>query len=637
MPEAQHVDLSGVLSELCQAVGADGGASLYLDDGDGTLQLAATSEGEQVRAGFFERLRGKAGGGDDGRTLILRLGGGTGGLAVLSRRTGNEFTQQDIAVARLYARRFTDQSMVGPIPTGRSGWTRQLEAIQRIAARLTRLATVDEVAAAICTEVGEVIEHDEAHVFITEPTGRLRLVAATGTTMFSDGSVPPLPAEGLAAIEVGRAVRGGAPMLLADLADLGAARPGPHSMLIVPLHYDGRVTGLICLVARGNGHFDDDDLRLLQILSDQAAIAIENARLLHGRDELVLELAGLLEISESAGSAQDERTLAALLAARVRGLTDTDEAAVARWDEGSTVLRVLCRDGGVGDAAIDVAESAARRQMLRDGRPIVVQSDSTDAIVEADQLRAAGAHTLILLPLNAGGRTIGMIELVARRGPRVPSEAEMHACEAMSSLAAAGLEKVRVLEQLRNAADMDLVTGVHNHRYLQERLRQEVARSVRSHSPLAVLMLDLDKFKPVNDRHGHADGDRVLANIAATIKAHVRGSDIVARYGGDEFVVLMPDTADESAAHVARRVVSGVLKQTHELSDRTRVNVGVSAGLAVYPNDGRTSAQLLAAADTAMYAAKRDGGRQVGRSRPAPDPLDRPLDIGEPMTLRATA
>ena len=150
-----------------------------------------------------------------------------------------------------------------------------------------------------------------------------------------------------------------------------------------------------------------------------------------------------------------------------------------------------------------------------------------------------------------------------------------------------------MLGQLRSAADMDLVTGVHNHRYLQERLRQEVARSVRSHSPLAVLMLDLDKFKPVNDRHGHADGDRVLHNIAATIKAHVRASDIVARYGGDEFVVLMPDTADEQAAHVARRVVSGVLKQTHELSDRTRVNVGVSAGLAVYPNDGRTSAQLL--------------------------------------------
>ena len=111
--------------------------------------------------------------------------------------------------------------------------------------------------------------------------------------------------------EIGRALRGGAPVLVHELDDLGPAATGPHSMLIVPLHYEGRVSGLICLIADGGGRFDDDDLRLMQILSDQAAVAIENARLLQGRDELVHELAGLLEISEAAGAAKDERTLAA--------------------------------------------------------------------------------------------------------------------------------------------------------------------------------------------------------------------------------------------------------------------------------------------------------------------------------------
>jgi diguanylate cyclase (GGDEF)-like protein len=447
--------------------------------------------------------------------------------------------------------------------------------------------------------------------------------------------------EGPGGIEIGRALRGGGATLMPDVPDLGPGRSGPHSMLIVPLHYESRVTGLICLVARGAGRFDDDDLRVTQILSDQAAVAIENARLLQGRDELVHELAGLLEISEAAGSAQDERTLAALLAARVRRQTGTDAALVARWDEGTTVMRVICRDGGGGDdQTIAVPESAARRQVLRDGRPVIIQADSGDPGVEAGQLRQIGAQTLILLPLNAGGRTIGMIELLARSVAQTPSDADMQACEAMASLAAAGLEKVRVLGQLRSAADMDLVTGVHNHRYLQERLRQEIARSARGHSPLAVLMLDLDKFKPVNDKHGHANGDRVLHNIASTIKAHVRTSDIVARYGGDEFVVLMPDTPDEAAEHVSRRVVAGVLQQTHEMSDRSRVTVGVSAGLAMYPSDGRTSAQLLQAADTAMYGAKRAGGRQVERSQ-TPVVLGNieqmPMDFGEPITARATA
>ena len=639
MSDPERTRLSAILAELCQAVAADGGGALYLDDGDGTLQLAATSGPDHNRGNLMDRLRGRAAGDDDGRTLLLRLGGAAGGMAVLSRRTGHEFTQQDLAVARLYARRFTDQGVADTIPIGKSDWTRQLEAIQHIAARLTRLASVEEVAAAICNEISEVIDHDEAHVLVVDGAGALAPVAARGGAQHSDTGVPPLPDKGPGGIEIGRAVRGGAPVLLNEVDQLGPDRAGPHSMLIVPLHYDGRVSGLICLIANDSRRFDDDDLRLLQILSDQAAIAIENARLLQGRDELVQELAGLLEISEAAGSAHDERTLAMLLAARVRQQTDTDEVLVARLDEASTVMRVICSDGDPsGSQVIDVAESAARRRMLHEGRPVVIQADRPEDGPDADELRAAGAHTLILLPLNAGGRTIGMVELLSRRGPRAPGQAEMQACEAMASLAAAGLETVRVLEQLRSAADMDLVTGVHNHRYLQERLRQEVARSARSHSPLAVLMLDLDKFKPINDRHGHADGDQVLHNIASTIRAHVRTNDIVARYGGDEFVVLMPDTADEQAAQVARRVVSGVLVQIHVLSDKSRVNVGVSAGLAVYPADGRTSAQLLAAADSAMYTAKRDGGRQVERSRSMVVSIEpMPADVGEPMPARATA
>jgi diguanylate cyclase (GGDEF)-like protein len=620
-----------VLSELCQAVGADGGGSVYLDDGDGTLQVAASSGSDHRGGGLLQMLRGHAD--NDGRTLVVRMGGSSGGVAILTRHGGGDFTQQDRAVARLYARRFTDEGIAEEVSFGHSGWTRQLEAIQRIAARLTRLASVEEVGATVCNETREVIDHDEAHVLVLDEHGSMRRVAAAGANLYSDGLVPPLPTDGPAGDAVSRAFRSGTPVLVADVADLGPGRSGAHSMLIVPLHYESRVGGVICLIARGSRRFDDDDVRLMRILSDQAAVAIENARLLHGRDELVHELAGVLEISGAAAGAEDEKTLAALLASRLRQHTRTDAALVARWDHGSTVMRVICRDGVGGTSdTIDVADSAARRRVLREGKPVVIHADSAENSTEAVQLRQIGAVSLLLLPLNAGGVTIGIAELLARNTAYTPTAAEMQACEAMSSLAAAGLEKVRVLEQLRSAADMDLVTGVHNHRYLQERLRQEMARSARSHSPFAVLMLDLDKFKPVNDRHGHADGDRVLHNIAATIKAHVRTSDIVARYGGDEFVVLMPDTTEEAAAQVARRVVSGVLQQRHRLSDGSHVTVGISAGLAVYPEDGRTSAQLLQAADAAMYSAKRGGGRQVERSR---TPVT--LEVGEPVAVRATA
>ena len=425
----------------------------------------------------------------------------------------------------------------------------------------------------------------------------------------------PLPRSGLAGDSVKRAALGGVPVLASELSNLGPGRPGKHSMLAVPLHFESRVTGVICLIAKGAQQFDDDDLRLLQILSDQAAVAIENARLLSGRDQLVHELGALLEVSAAASAASDEAELSRHLADWLRRSTRTEGAVVSRWDEGSTVLRELWRDGVVGpEQRIDVAESPVRRDVLRDGSPVVIHAESGGMTPEAIQLRDAGGKTLVILPLQAGGRTMGLVELYSFAERRHLDASEMQAAQAMASLAATGLEKVRLVQQLRSAADMDLVTDVHNHRYLQDRLRQEVARSARSHSPLGVLMLDLDKFKPVNDRFGHADGDRVLHSIATTIKDHVRSADMVARYGGDEFVVLMPDTPIERAELVARRVVSGILQRQHQMSDGTMVKVGASAGLAVYPSDGRTSAQLLQAADAAMYAAKRTGGRQVERS-----------------------
>jgi len=634
VPDTERSRLASILAELCQAVGADGGGAVYLDDGDGTLQLAASTEPERS-AGMVERLIGRSLE-TAGAELVLRLGGngtGGGGMAVLRRRSKVEFTQQDRAVGRLYARRLSDGNLVEPGPLSKSGWTRQLESIQRIAARLTRLASVDEVATTMCNEISQLIDHDEAHVLVVDDNGMLRPIASIGAAGSSD--LPALPADGPGGVEIGRALRAGEATLAPRIASMGPGRSGPHSMLVVPLHYESRVSGLICLIARGAHRFDDDDLRLIQILSDQAAVAIENARLLQGRDKLVHELAGMLEISQAAGSAHDERPLAALLASRLRQLTRMDGAVVARWEEGSTVMRALVRDGMSGDTqTIDVTDSPARRKSLREGKPVVVQSDDTEYTIEAAELRQIGAQTALLMPLNAGGRTIGLIELVSKSEQRLPSTAEIQACEAMASLAATGMEKVHVLQQLRDAADIDLVSGVHNHRYLQERLRQEIARSARSHSPLAVLMLDLDKFKPINDKHGHADGDRVLHNIAATITAHVRTNDIVARYGGDEFVVVMPDTPADRAEQVARRVVGGVLQQQHELTDRSLVTVGVSAGLSFYPTDGRNSAQLLQAADAAMYEAKRAGGRQVELSS---QPSTKSPDVGDPRPASAAA
>jgi diguanylate cyclase (GGDEF)-like protein len=223
--------------------------------------------------------------------------------------------------------------------------------------------------------------------------------------------------------------------------------------------------------------------------------------------------------------------------------------------------------------------------------------------------------------MSTGGRVVGLIELISSDPARRFHDGELAWLRTMANQVAGALENARLVRQLREAAETDLVTGVYSHRHLQDRLRQETARAARSGSPLSVLMLDLDDFKRVNDEHGHQSGDRVLRAIAGALRSAVRAGDIVARYGGDEFVVLMPETDAGRAAGVAERADAAIAALVHTMPDGSEIHVLGSMGLALYPRDGKTARDLMRSADAAMYRAKRARARKTspGRAR-LPDP-----------------
>jgi len=237
-----------------------------------------------------------------------------------------------------------------------------------------------------------------------------------------------------------------------------------------------------------------------------------------------------------------------------------------------------------------------------------------------------GIRSAICIPVRSRLRTLGVIQLF-NLSPEAFSEYGKSRLTVLSDFAAIAIENARALEQVQELTITDECTGLYNLRHFDSTLTQEMVRSERLSMPLSLIFVDLDHFKLVNDQYGHQVGSQLLAAVGATIKAQVRSIDLAFRYGGDEFVVLLPGAGKHRAAEVANRLVSTLRKTNHAIPPALRLNVRASIGVSSYPEDGRSAQEILRAADARMYEVKgrsRDGvsftGNAAlggGRERPA--------------------
>jgi diguanylate cyclase (GGDEF)-like protein len=216
-----------------------------------------------------------------------------------------------------------------------------------------------------------------------------------------------------------------------------------------------------------------------------------------------------------------------------------------------------------------------------------------------------GMREFCVAPLRLGKHVHGVLAVAGHDGAFTAGDADLVASTAEQiSLA---LERYRFLAVVQRQASVDDLTGLYNHRFLIDSLGQQVARAERLGTPLAILMLDIDHFKALNDTHGHHAGDLALITFADTVVGSVRRADLAARYGGEEFVVLMPNTSTHEAFRVAEKIRLAVAATDVELPDRPPVRVTVSIGVAAYPEDTVSASELFTLADGALYQAKRTG------------------------------
>jgi diguanylate cyclase (GGDEF)-like protein len=252
---------------------------------------------------------------------------------------------------------------------------------------------------------------------------------------------------------------------------------------------------------------------------------------------------------------------------------------------------------------------------LRTSHPhLVVAGDTT-----APCAHAAGVkNTYLCIPILAQGEALGILHFQATDEAPVLADAELPLKTTFAAQVGLSVSNIRLREALRTQSIKDPLTGLYNRRYLTEMLDREIRRAVRSEQSLGILMLDLDHFKKFNDTYGHDAGDTVLREAASFLTKSIRVEDIVCRFGGEEFVVILP-TADLNASHARAERIRSKIRELAVLHQGQSLGmITVSIGVAALPEHGTSPTELLEAADAALYRAKREGRDRVVNADPPP-------------------
>ena len=294
------------------------------------------------------------------------------------------------------------------------------------------------------------------------------------------------------------------------------------------------------------------------------------------------------------------------------GLVPNDRASFWLTDDSQTRLERVYSTGSKAPASVRFGEGLVGRVAERRD-PWIVRDGLKDPRLTREEQHGGPPCSLLLLPLVAGDETLGVARF-ERDSPGAFTSRDMARIHALAAQTAATLANVLSHQNIYNQAVTDGLTGLYNRRYVQSTLVDERRRAQRYGHPLSVVMLDVDSFKSYNDTYGHVQGDVLLKKIAAILRDSVRDVDIVGRYGGEEFIIVMPETPSREAYQIAERLRLAVARTVfpgfaHD--PELAVYKTISLGVATFPDDTDDTHALVTLADGALYRAKHGGRNQT--------------------------
>jgi len=251
------------------------------------------------------------------------------------------------------------------------------------------------------------------------------------------------------------------------------------------------------------------------------------------------------------------------------------------------------------------------RWVIEQGESIVISDVNEDPRIDGGSKDEffAGPCSVVCIPVRTAGKVLGLMELV-NSDMQIYSRREM-LLQALADYAAIAIENARAMQRIQELSITDDCTGLYNARHLTTVLADEVPRSQRFGYEFSVLFLDLDHFKRINDEYGHLNGSKLLSQFGRHLRENLRLVDAAFRYGGDEFVVLLPQTSKDAAILVARRLMSTFRTTTWLASEAVSLAITASVGIATYPQDGATSQAIVQRADEMMYRVKQSGRNNI--------------------------
>jgi len=487
---------------------------------------------------------------------------------------------------------------------------RELAGIQSIGTTITAVLRLDELIGEVVRTIQETFHYYRVGILLVEKEKLVLKSTSGAATEAVSGLAIDMGAGGITSW----VAQSGEACLNRDVTQEPrylAVDPKTRCEVAVPLALKGQVIGVLNVEEDEVGKLDEVDLRLLSALAPQIAVAIENARLYEQAQRRIDELSVLHRVGQSMSSVLN---LDELLSKVLQILNETfhyRQSTISLIEEGGQVA--VCRAVfGFGDQNLGI-----RFRVGIDG--ITGWVASTGLVLNAPDVSkepryiafATNIGSEIALPLKLRDQVIGVMNVEDEKFNAF-GEDDLRLLSTLASQIAVAIENARLYEEKEKQAITDEKTGLFNYRHFQRVLRDELRRARRYNHFLSLLMLDVDHFKNYNDHWGHLRGDEVLKLLAQILRENIRDVDVAVRYGGEEFMVVLPETGKTEAVGMGERICRAVRGYNFvHGEEQPEGRLTVSIGVATFPEDAQEAEAVVDRVDQAMYRAKSKGRNNV--------------------------